>query len=109
MVTFKRKEYYPEIKSLEDLEKYKQMNPAKMSTGDWLWLHPTAYQLIYWGMPSCLLFQAVVCEVLFRMFDRGWLRILAVVFGVLGTIVMLRQYKHSYFNKGMTLFEMFMK
>ena len=102
-----REELLDQIGGEEMLDSYKTMNPRKMKLSLWIWLHPSAYSLIYWGIPSCALFQSALCFVIRHYWNHWIINALAWVFFVIGIISLIVQINGRQANKGLTLFEKF--
>lgn len=93
----------------ENLQKYKVMSPKNMRFSLWVWLHPSAYALIHWGIPFCAFFQVGVLKTLSLYWSHFLLTFFMWVFLISGVITLYLQYKKWKFRKGTTLYEIYLQ
>lgn len=98
-------ELLEEIGGEENLEKYKRMNPSKLKLSLWVWLHPSAYKLIHWGIPFCAFFQFIMFYAIYSLWNWGFCKWIAIFFFVSGLITLYRQHNLWKARKGCTLYE----
>lgn len=105
-----KREILNEIGGEEKLEEYKFKHPKELRMSLWVWLHPSAYSLIHWGIPGCFLFQGAVFN-LIHLFVFSWSPLLWVAVGmyVVGLYSLWKQKNSWLFRKGSTLYEIYLQ
>ena len=76
-----RKDVLPWVKDWSDpQDQIRESNDVKgMSTYDWFFCHPSAYKVIYYGVPGCLIFNFLIGLWLGYVFDMIILKVFSVV------------------------------
>jgi len=100
-----KKEILNEIGGEDQLEKYKYIHPSKLKLSLWIWLHPSSYKLIHWGMPGCALFQALLFKIISLYFDKWYINMMFWFSLIIGIILLIVQYKGWTYRKGLTMYE----
>lgn len=98
-----------EIGGEENIEKVRVMNPAKLKMSVWLWLHPSAYSIIHWGIPSIAIAQGILLFVLSFYIKYKILYYTGIIFFILGLLTLIKQIKQWKIKKGLTLYDIYIK
>lgn len=80
-----------------------------ISMSKWLWCSSDAYHLMYWGIPTCNSLAAITLMIIGKRYEMIPLLVMGYVWALLSLYLYYKQYGDWWMNKGMTLFDKFLK
>jgi len=105
-----KEELLRQVGGEEEADKLRELHPSKLSLKLWIWFHPSAYSLIYWGTPACLILQASVLAIIYYFFwSKSFFFFTAGIMLVLGLIISYIKVTNWNYRKGMTLYDVMLR
>lgn len=108
----KREEFFPWIKDWSDpQDKVRHhKNVSELDYFTWLFLHPSAYKLIYYGIPSMGIFVFGLCSLLsYFVLSSTLFSIIFALMAFIFVFSLYRKYQKRFFIKDTTLYDLFMR
>jgi len=105
----KRESMFPEVKDFETWENpYKTINPQEITYKQWLWCHPSAFNLLRYGgnVLGLVIFGSISVHYTLNKSPIAILTGLVTLSLIIGLRGMIKNHQYT---KDMTLFDLFMR
>lgn len=105
-----RKDLFPKVDDwTKPMDNFKDVPVGELTYSQWFWFHPSAYQLVYWGVPSCALLQGSILFVIWLYIQSTYLLVSWILFGLLGLYLLYSKYNKRKAVEGLTFYDIYLK